>query len=322
MAASGILGAVPVIPFAVPLAFGLDAAVGEPPRRLHPVAWFGALVAPVDRDWTRPGFVGLAVAVAAPLAAAVLIGILVGAIAYYTAPVGVALASLVLFVTTSWRRLFERANAVVDASERDTEAARSELPALVGRDPSGLSPGQIRSAAVESAAENLADGLVATLLAFGVAAALGAAVSPAVALALGAAAAVWVKAVNTLDSMLGYPDKPHGRAAARLDDAVMWVPARIAAVLLALVAVRPGTLGAARPWLASVPSPNAGWPMGTVAAIADCRLEKPRVHVLNEDADLPSVATAHGAIRTVAVAGLAAYALAALIATVGVLAWS
>lgn len=315
-------GDVVVTPLAVPIAFGLDAIIGEPPRRLHPVAWFGTLVEPADRDWARPGIVGLALAVFPPLLAAAVAGLLVGTVTYATSPAGVALAGLVLFLTTSWRRLLEHARSVIETSEGDLHAARRELPALVGRDPSDLSPAQVRSAAVESAAENLADGLVAPLFAFAVVAVLAGAVGPSPALALGVATATWVKTVNTLDSMVGYPDKPHGRASARLDDVVMWVPARVTAALLALVAGQPRSLVTARAWLAGVPSPNAGWPMGAIAATAGCRLEKPGVYVLNEDAPLPDVPTAERAARSVAWAGLLAYALACLLVTLGVLAWS
>ncbi|MFB6163948.1 MAG: cobalamin biosynthesis protein, partial [Haloarculaceae archaeon] len=178
------------------------------------------------------------------------------------------------------------------------------LRALAGRDAAGLTPGQVRSAAVESAAENLADGLVGPLSAF----AVGAQVS----LAVGAAAAAWVKAVNTMDSMLGYRSKPVGWAPARLDDLVMWLPARAAAVLLAAAALAPGSLSAARRWTPAVPSPNSGWPMGVLAAALAVRLEKPGGYELNPGADLPSPTAARRGVRTVAIAGLLAYLAAAL----------
>jgi adenosylcobinamide-phosphate synthase len=183
----------------VALAAGLELAFGEPLERTHPVAWFGRAVAWTDREWSRPRLAGVAVGFAAPLFAA---GAVSGA---------VALAGSV-------------------------HAAFGVLAA--GRNASGLSAGEVRSAAVESAAENLADGLVAPLGAFAV-------LAPAsIALATGAAA--WVKAVNTLDSMLGYPSKPHGTASARLDDLVMWVPARASAIIIALAARRPAALTSAR----------------------------------------------------------------------------
>ena len=297
---------------AVVVAALLEAAFGEPPRRSHPVAWFGRLVAPADRAWSRPRLVGLGVAFAAPVAAGAAVACVV-VLAWTVRPwVGALAAAVGLFVTTSLRMLLAEARRVIGASATDLPRARDSLRSLAGRDAADLSAGQVRSAAVESAAENLADGLVAPLGAFVAAALLARPLGPSASLALGAGAAAWVKAVNTLDSMLGYRSKPVGWAPARLDDLAMWLPARAAAVLLALACSRPTALADARPWLAGVPSPNSGWPMGVLAAAADVRLEKPAVYVLNPGGALPSVERADAAVRSVAIAGLVAYALAAV----------
>jgi adenosylcobinamide-phosphate synthase len=183
------------------------------------------------------------------------------------------------------------ARAVVADSATDVAAARAGLLALAGRDADALTPGQLRSAAVESAAENLADGLVAPLVAFAFAA-LAAAIAGLAPLPVAAAAAAWVKAVNTMDSMLGYREKRVGTPAARLDDAVMWLPARLSALALAVTVADVRTLARARTWLDEVPSPNSGWPMGVVAAALEVRLAKPGIYVLNPDASLPDVAAA------------------------------
>ncbi|MBX0322059.1 adenosylcobinamide-phosphate synthase CbiB [Halomicroarcula sp. F13] len=294
---------------AVLVAATLEAVVGEPPTRLHPVAWFGSLVAPLDREWSRPLVAGSLAAVALPLFAALVAVATVATGSTAHPALGVLLAGLVLFLATSLRRLLDAARSVVADTETDLAAAREGLLALAGRDASDLSPGLLRGAAVESAAENLADGLVASLGAF----VLGAVLAPHVglsALALAAGAAAWVKAVNTMDSMLGYRSKRVGTPAARLDDAVMWLPARVSALLLAVAFADPRSLLGARSWLARVPSPNSGWPMGVAAAALDVRLEKPGVYVLNADAPLPTVARARRGVRGVAVAGLLSYALA------------
>ncbi|WP_254273499.1 adenosylcobinamide-phosphate synthase CbiB [Haloarcula marina] len=294
---------------AVVVAAALEAAVGEPPTRFHPVAWFGSLVAPLDREWARPLAVGAVGAATLPVLAAGVVAAFVAAAASVSTLLGVLAAGVALFLTTSLRRLLEAAQSVVADSESDAAAARDGLLALAGRDASALSPGLLRSAAVESAAENLADGLVASLGAF----ALGAVFAPLVglpALPVAAGAAAWVKAVNTMDSMLGYRTKRVGTPAARLDDAVMWIPARVSAALLAVALAAPGSLTEARRWLVAVPSPNSGWPMGVAAAALGVRLEKPSVYVLNPDASLPDVETAQRGVRGVGVAGLLAYALA------------
>lgn len=293
---------------AVALAVALDRAIGEPSNRWHPVAWFGRAVAPIDRSWAHPTLVGAGAVIALPAGAAVAIGAVVGAAAAVH-PVGGAIAAgIALFVTTSHRMLFRTARLVVTESESDPAAARDRLPALVGRDSAELSPAQIRSAAVESAAENLADGLVAPLLAFAI-------VAP-VSLATAAAAAAWVKAINTLDSMIGYPDTPVGRVPARVDDIVMWIPARVGACLIAGAALTPGAIGRARQCARLPASPNAGWPIGTVAVAIDARLEKPGAYVLHEDAPLPTTDRARRGVDIVARAGLLAFLLGGAIALV------
>jgi adenosylcobinamide-phosphate synthase len=305
---------------AVLLAFALDRLAGEFPERVHPVALFGRCVAPLDRAWSRPRLAGLAVAVCLPLAAAAAVGVVVALAARVPLPPRVpstlaaalpaAVAGVALFATTSLRMLVRTAGEVIELAGTDLDAARARLRALAGRDASGLSPGQVRSAAVESAAENLADGLVAPLSAF----ALGAAVS----LPVAAAAAAWVKAVNTLDSMLGYPSKPHGAASARLDDAVAFLPARASALLLALAAPAVGAPWRARAAASRPASPNSGWPMGTLAVALGVRLAKPGAYTLNADARLPSPDAAARGVRVVARAGLLAWALAAAGLAVGV----
>ncbi|QSW99832.1 CobD/CbiB family cobalamin biosynthesis protein [Haloterrigena alkaliphila] len=311
------------------LAFSLDLLVGEPPTPAHPVAWFGRLVGALDREWaaTERGqrLAGVGIALLAPLVpagAAAGVVLLAGA---YSALAAAVVAGVVLFLTTSLRSLLELTRAVVDAtadvaageseSESDSgdgygpdsgdkpgpdsgdglEAARERVRGLVGRDTAGLSAAEIRSAAVESAGENLADGLVATLLPFALLAPLS--------LPAAAAAAAWVKGVNTLDSMLGYPSKPHGTASARLDDLVMWLPARLTAVAIAVAGVDPLALRRAAEWARDPPSPNSGWPMATLACVLSVRLRKRGVYDLNPAADLPTAADAE---RAIAVVGRAA----------------
>jgi len=305
---------------AVAVTLALEAAVGEPPTRLHPVAWFGRAVAPFDREWAHPLAVGALVAVTLPLAAAGAVASVVALAAAATGPVAAALvAGVALFSTTSLRMLLGEARAVVAATGDDPAAARARLPSLAGRDAGDLSAGEVRSAAVESAAENLADGLVAPLLAF------TAGVAATGSLAVASAGAAWVKAVNTLDSMLGYRSKRVGTPSARLDDAAMWLPARLAAALVAAAALDPGALARAREHAGAPPSPNSGWPMATLAAVLDRRLAKPGVYDLPLGAAFPDVADAQRGVGIVGAAGLLAYALTGLAAALavdgGVVAW-
>jgi adenosylcobinamide-phosphate synthase len=299
--------AVPGAVVAILLAFTLDVSFGEPPGRIHPVALFGRLIVVVDREWARPRAVGLVVALTLPVIFAVtLAGVTV--LALTAGPVvGSLVAGCCLFVTMSYRLLLVTGRDVVTQTASDPEAARSEIRALVGRDTADLSPAHLRSGAVESLAENLADGLVAPLCGF----LAGALVSPPAAVA----GAAWVKGVNTLDSMLGYESRPVGWASARLDDAVMWLPARVSALLLALAARRPGAVVGARSDAGEPSSPNSGWPMATLARTAGVELHKPGAYRLNAQESLPGPERATEAIRQVALAG----ALSCLVAVT--LAW-
>jgi len=295
---------------AVALAAILDRTVRELPARVHPVVAFGTLVGYADREWSRPRLAGVGFALALPALAAVPVFAAVALAVAIHPLLGAVVAGVVLFTTSSLQMLLEEAAGVIEASTTDPTAARERLPALAGRDPTALSPELLRSAAVESASENLADGLVAPLLAFSLLAPIS--------LSLGAAAAAWLKAVNTLDSMLGYPSKPHGWASARMDDLVMWVPARLSALLLSAAALSPDPVLTARRWRGETASPNSGWPMATAAGALQVRLEKPDTYVLNELASLPTAEQARRGVALVGRAGLLAYVLALL---PGVVAW-
>jgi adenosylcobinamide-phosphate synthase len=302
--------ALPGAAVAVGLAFALELVVGEPPADSHPVALFGRVVGRVaDRSWPAPTLAGAVVSVALPAVAATLVYLPLRAATALPDAAVVALAGLVLWTTTSLRLLLESGERVIERSETDPEAAREALPALVGRDPAALSPPLMRSAAVESLAENLSDGLVAPTLAFVVLA--------AVSLPAAAAGAAFVKAVNTMDSMLGYPGE-FGWGSARLDDVVMLVPARVTAVLLGPAAGDPEAPWRARRYAGTPASPNAGWPMGALAAALNVRLEKPGAYVLNDIASLPDVADGEAAVAAVRRAGAVTYILAA---AVGVVLW-
>ncbi|ELZ08194.1 cobalamin biosynthesis protein CobD [Halovivax asiaticus JCM 14624] len=295
----------------VAFAVSFDLLVGEPRTRWHPVAWFGTIVGLVDRDWDldtgNERWLGLVVALVFPAAAAGLVGGLVGLAGFVHPTVAALLAGVVLFLTTSLRSLLELTEAVVEESKSDPETARQTVRGLAGRDASSLSPAQLRSAAIESAAENLADGFVATLAPFVL-------LAP-VSLPAAAAAATWVKAVNTLDSMLGYPDKPIGTASARLDDVVMWLPARLTAGSLALAAGRPRALATARQWVRTPPSPNSGWPMAVAAVVLSVRLEKPDVYALNPAGREPTGTDGDRAVRLVGVGAIVAL-LVLVVATI------
>jgi adenosylcobinamide-phosphate synthase len=229
----------------------LDRLLPEPPGAVHPVVLFGLVMTSLERRLHRDHKGAGLVHASAGLALGLAVG---GAVRSTTVATTSAVAG---------RALGRAATDVGGAlDDGDLERARCLLPALVGRDPSGLDEGEVARAAVESVAENTVDAVVAP--------ALWAAVA-------GAPGALGYRAVNTLDSMVGHRSERYanyGWASARLDDAVAWVPARLTAALVALVRPR-----AARPvWTAvrtqapAHPSPNAGVAEAAFAAALGVRL--------------------------------------------------
>ncbi|MEA2686725.1 MAG: adenosylcobinamide-phosphate synthase [Actinomycetota bacterium] len=187
------------------------------------------------------------------------VGVAVGAVAG-----GVARSTAITtYVAVAGRLLHHTALDIAAALDAgDVESARALLPALAGRDPSGLDQAEMARAVVESVAENTVDAIVAPAL---------------WAAALGGAGALGYRAVNTLDAMVGHHSDRYehfGWASARLDDAAGWLPARATAALVA--AVRPAT--ASRVWRTvrrdarGHPSPNSGVAEAAFAAALGVRL--------------------------------------------------
>ena len=229
----------------------LDRMLGEPPAAIHPVAWFGRLMTLAERaeyrDSHRAGITHAILGTAIGMA---------GGIALRSTVAATALA-------VAGRSLGETALEIGTALNLgDLAAARSMLPAMVGRDPSGLTAPEICRAVVESVAENTVDAVVAPVF---------------WAACCGAPGALGYRAINTLDSMVGHRSaryQRYGWASARLDDVANYLPARLTAVLVA--AVRPHR--AAAIWRAirdqapAHPSPNAGIAEAAFAAALAVRL--------------------------------------------------
>jgi adenosylcobinamide-phosphate synthase len=237
----------------------LDRALGEPPTAAHPVAWFGrAMTALEQRCWAddrRRGVAYFAVGAGSAVATGAALTRLVRS--------PLAATAVTTTLAAGGRMLGDTALTIGDAlTAGDLDAARDRLPWLVGRDPAGLDSTEIARAAIESVAENTVDAVVAPLF-WG---------------AVGGAPAVLAhRAVNTLDAMVGHHSPRHERfgwASARADDAANWVPARMAAVLVAAVRPRaaPAVARAVRRDAAAHPSPNGGVIEAAYAAALGVRL--------------------------------------------------
>jgi len=246
----------------------LDAAFGEPPEALHPTVWMGRAISAFEKRallLENPNArrrAGLALALALPALAFLSARLALNTAPRWSRP---ALGAALISTTLSMRGLAGAAEAV----ERELcagrlEGARARVGEFVGRDTEGLSEPEVCRAAVESVAENASDGVVAPML---------------YALCFGAPGALAYRAVNTLDSMVGYRTAPYeelGWASARLDDLANLIPARTTALAAAALSGRPAAaLRAARRYGPLTASPNAGYPEAAFAGALGLRLGGP-----------------------------------------------
>ena len=196
---------------------------------------------------------------------------------------GILLGAALLKTSFSLRQLEQEAVRAAELLERDgVGAARGPLSALVSRDLDGLSPRLAASAVIESLAENLSDSFVAPLFYY---------------VLLGVPGALAYRAINTLDAMVGYHGRfEHlGRAAAKLDDLVNLVPARLTAALFVLAAELTGSDGRRGLTIglrdhSRTESPNAGWPMAVIAGALHTELEKRGHYRIGEPGQQPDPA--------------------------------
>jgi adenosylcobinamide-phosphate synthase len=289
----------------------IDRLCGEPPARWHPVVWIGRALASVGAPWpqaaSRTQFArGAAVWLTLALicvATGIAADRSIAAIAAFAPPTtGIVARGLLLGVLLkpllAWRMLRDEVRAVEEALGRGVEAGRDRLRHIVGRDTTQLSVTVVRESALESLAENLNDSFVAPLFWFCLAGLPGAAL---------------YRFANTADAMYGLRGRWEwaGKWAARADDVLSYVPARLTALLLAIVARRwPGGLSHEARRTAS---PNGGWPMGMLALALDVRLSRPGYYVLHAAGHC---AGPHDISRGLKIAGRAAWSAVAAAALV------
>ncbi|MBK5221530.1 MAG: cobalamin biosynthesis protein CobD [Acidimicrobiia bacterium] len=281
-----------------------DSAFAYPDRLPHPLGWFGTAMARVEERTYAD-----TIAAGATYAAA---GTAIGV----ASSVAIRSTAVATWLASGGRQLHDTALEIaahLDAD--DLDAARVELPSLVGRDPDALDAAGIARATIESVAENTVDAIVAP--------AFWAAVA-------GAKGVLAHRAIDTLDSMVGYRNDRYGRfgtASARLDDAMAWVPARITVALV--VAARPR---AARDIIRTVrrdapahPSPNSGLVEAAFAAALGIELGGPTAYADRIDerprlgwgrpprpADIERAVSLSAEISTAMATALAGYGLARL----------
>jgi adenosylcobinamide-phosphate synthase len=260
-------------------ALAIDAVVGDPQwlwrRWPHPVTAIGAAINALDRSCNRPNrsafwrrIAGISCIVMLVAAAGVIGAGLERLLR--TAHGGEFLIALVAAIFIAQKGLYDHVAAVrIAFAEGDLAQARTAVSMIVGRDPAVLDEAGVCRASIESCAENFSDGVVAPAFWFAL---------------FGLPGLLIYKTVNTADSMIGHRTLRHeafGWAAARLDDALNLVPARLSGLLIAMAA--PAAQGSIATSLRTMwrdarlhRSPNAGWPESAMAGTLQLALAGPR----------------------------------------------
>jgi adenosylcobinamide-phosphate synthase len=267
-------------PGALFLAVIIDAAIGDPAGLYrhfpHPVVWIGGIIGWADRTCNREsdsplrrkrlGILVVAVLVVASFVLGALLQSLLLAL-----PGGVLWLALAMSSLIAQNSLYAHVAAVARGLEiSGIEGGRIAVAKIVGRDPESLDRAGISRAAIESLAENFSDGIVAPIF---------------WAVLLGLPGLLAYKVINTADSMIGHRTDRHlafGWAAARLDDVVNLIPARLTGLLLIIAAALLPEMQAIKAWQAMRRdarhhrSPNAGWPEAAMAGAIGVALAGPR----------------------------------------------
>jgi len=295
------------------VALAIDRWWGEPRARAHPVVWIGnylgwvttwvqhgtqAQPAQPDMPAFWRGAVAWCVGAACVAAVAGVLQIALLAMPWWVAGVGLG---VLLKPLLAWAMLGDEVRAVETALGQSLQAGRTRLRWLVSRDVTQLSATEVRESAIETLAENLNDSVVAPIFWF---------------VLLGLPGAALYRFANTADAMWGYPGLYTGRNwawagkwAARADDVLSWLPARITAALLLVAGGWSGLsrAGALATQARKTPSPNSGWPMAAMALNLGVALRKPGVYVLHPQGN-PATA-----VHTVLALRYASKALLALV---------
>jgi adenosylcobinamide-phosphate synthase len=287
----------------------VDRRFGEPPAWAHPVVGMGRYLGVFKLTRLPPalGFIAGALAwlVGAALVAFIALwleGWVLLALQPWASPLRLAgaalLIGLLLKPLLAWRMLADEAMAVEAALAESLEAGRARLARLVSRDTSALSETEVREAAIETLAENLNDSVVAPLFWFAI---------------LGLPGAAVYRFANTADAMWGYRDEREwcGKWAARADDLLSWLPARLTAL-----ALLPPSLSRLAREARRTPSPNSGWPMAAMALRLGLSLGKPGVYRLHDAGGPP------GPAHLPAARALAAQAAGIATLMMAMLAWA
>ena len=242
-----------------------DKLLGDPTWLPHPIVLFGKAIAAGERWLNKGGHRrakgGVLTLMLIVLTFCITAGIihLLGLLSF-ARPLSVMIFSAILiFYCLAGTTLCKEVRMVFDAADRSLDDGRRQVGRIVGRDTSELSDQEVRKAALETLAENLSDGVIAPLFWL---------------LLLGVPGMMTYKMINTLDSMIGYRTERYrqfGTVAARIDDVANYIPARLTAMLMIIVAGKPRLWRFVCRYGSQHASPNSGWPEAALAGILHCR---------------------------------------------------
>jgi adenosylcobinamide-phosphate synthase len=257
---------------AIPLVAGylLDLLLGDPRWLPHPIRLFGNVIAKGETLLNKGNYKLLKGAILTIILCALVFSffylaqhllLTFNTITYYT------FTGIFVFYGLANKSLLQEGKEVFDTLERQgLDAGRKRLSWIVGRQTSALNENQIRTAVFETLSENLSDGVIAPLFYY----------------AIGGLPAMMVyKMINTLDSMIGYKSERYfyfGKFAARLDDVVNFIPARLTALLMVLVTFSKRGLQYIFRYGHQHASPNSGYPEAALAGILQCRFGGPNTY--------------------------------------------
>jgi adenosylcobinamide-phosphate synthase len=279
------------------IALIIDWLFGEPPIALHPVVWFGAYLQRSEyfRKFQHPLFFGGLCFGLGAIGVIAITTILQFGITQLPLPARVLTTAILLKPAFAFRMLVKEVSEIENALQQDLDKGRQRLAYIVSRNTTELSAAEVRESSLESISENLSDSVIAPLFWF---------------LLFGLPGAYLYRFVNTADAMWGYRNEKYeywGKMAARSDDLLNFLPARITGLaLLYLPALTlkhsqkthvPPELGVRgrfqylRTEAQKTPSPNSGWSMAAFALRLHICLSKPHVYILNPTAPSPEPQT-------------------------------
>lgn len=262
-------------------AFNLDFLLGEPPSRFHPVAWTGNWIGFL---WVKRPVGSLRLflwGLVITLSGIIIFALPLILLRHLPDTVMILISIPVLKLSFSLRNLFKAASGIQKLLEEDKlSEARSETSRhLVSRETSELTESEVAAAVIESTAENITDSFTSPMFFF---------------LLLGLPGAWTYRFINTCDAMIGYRKDDYewgGKFAARTDDILNFIPARLTTLFIMLAGIRikkpAEIITKILRGRGVTDSPNAGWTMAAVAALMDIRLEKKGFYVINEEGRPP-----------------------------------